>query len=108
MRYACIVGLMAALALGGISAVAAMPSKTMGMDRFASADLNNDQKLSQEEFQKAFPNIQSEAFSQIDTNKDSCIDAGEWQDFLSNHGAMTGEGRSPQSCPMILPPNTAK
>ncbi|MBR4741815.1 MAG: hypothetical protein IK079_02795 [Desulfovibrio sp.] len=64
----------------------AMPEGSV--DRFAQADTDQDKRLSQEEFAKAFPNINAAAFSMLDQNKNSYLEREEWDAFLGKHEQM--------------------
>ena len=75
----------------------AMPG--MGTDRFGAADQNRDEKLSKEEFAKAFPQINAEAFPMIDLNHDDYIDRSEWDTFRGGHDVKADKNMSALEAP---------
>ncbi|MCR5812995.1 MAG: hypothetical protein K6G15_00690 [Desulfovibrio sp.] len=68
-------------------ALASVCEEGRGPARFCAADKNHDDALSSEEFSSAFPDIQAQAFTIIDSNADQKIDLSEWQAFMGNHDA---------------------
>ena len=49
-------------------------------------DLNDDEKISFEEFKKSFPNGEKEVFEKADGDKDGLIDHDEWHEFKEAKG----------------------
>jgi len=79
-----------------ISALAAAPAFAMPgnktvrttdpAERFAAMDTSKDGKVAWEEFSKARPNLNENAFKMIDADKDGGISLEEWKAFSSGHG----------------------
>ena len=79
-----------------ISALAAAPAfampgnktvrTTAPAERFAAMDTSKDGKVAWEEFSKARPNLNENAFKMIDADKDGGISLEEWKAFSSGHG----------------------
>ncbi len=122
--YTAAAALALALALAG-SSVHAMPGMAGGaaddkaiMDAavkaFQKADVNGDEKLTKEEFLKAFPGMKEAAFNAIDTAHDGSISRQEWQAFAIDHslgrrtqGSAMPMGGMPPAGDQGLPPVTA-
>ena len=86
-----------ALALSAASAQAMpqMDDKTTAQaatpeQRFAAMDADGSGSVTWQEFSKARPNINENAFRSIDTDHDETISLDEWKAFSSLHGERNG------------------
>lgn len=93
-------------------------------DKFGKMDTSGDGKVTWEEFQVAYPQMQRAAFDGIDTDKKGYFTHEDWHTFLAGHqksmeqsnqgsgmGGGMGGGMPPaghpgdgSSKPMIMPP----
>lgn len=98
------------LASGQTGCAAGTQPDPATVDRFAIIDANKDGKIVAEEFQKAFPNMNENAFVVIDKNGDKGIDKLEWVEFMENHGKPSHERGAPMNNipgdPLIPPPDS--
>ena len=106
--------------MGGQSSKAASPE-----ERFAAMDTDHDGAVTGEEFSKALPNINKNAFTSIDADRNGSISLEEWKNFSSSHrgsvqtpdmermmkamkDGMTPPASAPSkdgvSTPLIMPP----
>ena len=83
--------------------------------RFTAIDANRDGQVVIEEFSTAFPGMNRQAFTIIDSNGDGAIDRAEWVQFMQTHpGATPPYDGDPNARmdnipgdPLIPPPDSA-
>ncbi|WP_298069233.1 EF-hand domain-containing protein [uncultured Mailhella sp.] len=71
--------------MGDKTAQAATPEQ-----RFTAMDADGNGSVTWQEFSKARPNINENAFRSIDTDHDETISLDEWKAFSSLHGERSG------------------
>ncbi len=77
---------------------------------FQKADANGDDRLTRDEFLKAFPGMKEAAFEAIDTDHDGLVGRQEWQAFAIGHSMGRRSpmgGMPPAGAGKGLPPVTA-
>lgn len=92
------------------------PSLVMAktVNSFLKMDIDNDGKVTAEEFKTFFPNMHNNAFLTIDTNSNNVLEANEWEKFLELHSMgmkqkdATNSTAQPQSVPQLITPPKQK
>lgn len=106
----------------GLLLTGLLASTAQADDKFGKMDTNGDGKVTWEEFQAVYPQMQRAAYDAIDADKKGHFNHEDWHKFLMDHqkgmgkgqggmGGSMGGGMPPAdnpgegaSKPMIMPP----